>query len=100
MKLDIVLDLVASNCFKSICILEQQNGKLTHCNYVNRKEQISLHIPTALNQIEPFNCNEDYIIYTNRPPDKSVYWKTIFFISHPKHMLWVLKRTISMRWFF
>ena len=25
-----------------------------------------------------------------RPPDKSVYWKTIFFISHPKHMLWVL----------
>ena len=26
-----------------------------------------------------------------RPPDKSVYWKTIFFIFHPKHMLWVLK---------
>ena len=22
-----------------------------------------------------------------RPPDKSVYWKTTFFISHPKHML-------------
>ena len=21
-------------------------------------------------------------------------------ISHPKHMLWVLKRTVSMRWFF
>ena len=29
-----------------------------------------------------------------RPPDKSVYWKTILFISHPKHMLWVLKRTV------
>ena len=29
-------------------------------------------------------------------PDKSVYWKTIFFISHQKHMLWVLKRTVSM----
>ena len=27
----------------------------------------------------------------NKPPDKSVYWTTIFFISHPKHMLWVLK---------
>ena len=27
-----------------------------------------------------------------RPPDKSGNWKTIFFISHPKHMLWVLKR--------
>ena len=30
-----------------------------------------------------------------RPPDKSVYWKTICFISHPKHMLWVLKRDSS-----
>ena len=30
-----------------------------------------------------------------RPPDKSVYWKIIFFISHPNHMLWVLKRTVS-----
>ena len=26
-----------------------------------------------------------------RPPDKSAYWKIIFFISHVKHMLWVLK---------
>ena len=32
-----------------------------------------------------------------RPPDKSAYWNIILFISHPKHMLWVLKRTISMR---
>ena len=31
-------------------------------------------------------------------PDK--YWKIIFFISHPKHVLWVLKRTVSMRRFF
>ena len=31
-----------------------------------------------------------------RPPDKSVHGKNIFFISHPKHMLWVLKRTVSM----
>ena len=38
-----------------------------------------------------------YIVYaSNRPPDKSV---NIFFIfiSHPKHMLWVLKRTVTMR---
>ena len=38
------------------------------------------------------------IIY--RCPDKSVYWKIIFLISQPKHMLWVLKRTISIRRFF
>ena len=33
-------------------------------------------------------------------PDKIAFWKTIFFISHLKHMLWVLKRTVSMRRFF
>ena len=35
----------------------------------------------------------------SRPPDKSVYQKVIFLISQPKHMLWVLKRTVSMRRF-
>ena len=35
-----------------------------------------------------------------RPHDKSVYLKFIFFISHQKHMLWVLKRIVSMRQFF
>ena len=39
-------------------------------------------------------------VYKDRPPDKCVYWKFIFIISHPKHMLWVLKRTVSMRQFF
>ena len=34
----------------------------------------------------------------DRPADKSVLLN--FFISHPKHMLWVLKRTVSMRRFF
>ena len=45
-----------------------------------------------------------YVIYASnlrsiRAPDKSVYQKTIFFISYPKHMLWVLKRTVSLRRF-
>ena len=35
-----------------------------------------------------------------RPPDKNAYWKTIFIISQPKHLLWVLKRTVSLRRFF
>ena len=35
-----------------------------------------------------------------RPPDKSAKLKIIFLISQPKHMFWVLKRTISIRWFF
>ena len=32
-----------------------------------------------------------------RPPDKSAYWNIILFISHPKHMVWALKRAVSMR---
>ena len=35
-----------------------------------------------------------------RPPDKSAYWNIIFLIFKAKHMLWVLKRTVSMRRFF
>ena len=35
-----------------------------------------------------------------RPPDKSAYLKIMFLISQPKHMLWVLKRAVSMRGFF
>ena len=39
----------------------------------------------------------DILIMTTRAPDKSAYQKII---SQPKHMLWVLKRTVSMRRFF
>ena len=35
-----------------------------------------------------------------RPLVKWVYQKINFLISQPKHMLWVLKRTVSMRQFF
>ena len=42
---------------------------------------------------------EEFISIQSRPSDKSVYWKIIFFISHPKHRLWVLKRTISKHMF-
>ena len=40
------------------------------------------------------------VIKSYRPLDKSVYRKNNFLISQPKHMLWVLKRTVSMRRFF
>ena len=36
-----------------------------------------------------------FILVRARPQDKSAYWKIIFLISQPKHMLRVLKRTIS-----
>ena len=37
---------------------------------------------------------------TVRPLVKGAYQKNNFLISQPKHMLWVLKRTVSMRRFF
>ena len=40
-----------------------------------------------------------YLRY-HRHPDKIAYQKIIFLISQPKHMLWVLIRTVSMRQFF
>ena len=33
-----------------------------------------------------------------RPPDKSEYWKYIFLIYRPKHMLWAPKRHVSINW--
>ena len=30
-----------------------------------------------------------------RPPDKSAYWKTIFFISHPKHVVGTQKNRLN-----
>ena len=47
-----------------------------------------------------FNIKQCRSSEMSRPPDNSAYWKIIFFISHPKHMLWVLKRTVSLRRFF
>ena len=40
------------------------------------------------------------VLLKSRRPHKSAYLKIIFLISQPKHMLWVLKRTVSMRLFF
>ena len=40
------------------------------------------------------------ILNVIRPLVKSAYQKYNFLISQPKHMLWVLKRTVSMRQFF
>ena len=51
--------------------------------------------PELLSLYEEFNMFspsvEQINLLLHRPPDKSACWKTIFFISHPKHMLWVLK---------
>ena len=47
-------------------------------------------------------CVLDLRLYESEfsPLDKSAYQKINFLISQPKHVLWVLKRTVSMRLFF
>ena len=57
-------------------------------------ERINLNI---LQTINSFLVSGDFCYI--RPPDKRAYQKIIFLISQPKHMLWVLKRTISIRRF-
>ena len=44
--------------------------------------------------------NYEDIKVNYRPLVKSVLRKNNFLISEPKHMLWVLKRTVSLRRFF
>ena len=39
-------------------------------------------------------------VQSHRPLVKSAHQKNNFLISQPKHMLWVLKRTVSIRRFF
>ena len=61
-------------------------------------DRISIDLPIMYFKVSQVKISKfDFFL---RPADKSVYWKSIFFISHLKHMLWVLKRTVSMRGFF
>ena len=47
------------------------------------------------------NVNARLCISQNgRPQNKECVFEIIFLISHSKHVLWVLKRTVSMRRFF
>ena len=47
-----------------------------------------------------FITSKIYMYAIGKPLGKSAYQKINFLISQPKHMLWVLKRTVSMRRFF
>ena len=48
---------------------------------------------TDLDETHPSEFTVKIPDSNSRPPDKSGYWKMIFLITQPKHMLWVLKRT-------
>ena len=54
--------------------------------------------PLSTVQTHPSIC-WSHMQQVTRPLDKKMLLKNIFLISQPKHMLTVLKRTITMRWF-
>ena len=60
----------------------------------------SLGIKKNISMNKKNHISLDFKSLVCRPPLQSAYHKTIFLISQPKHMLWVLKRTVSMRRFF
>ena len=60
---------------------------LLFANLENIFSDVQAHIGTQIS------------VFIPRHPDKNVQLKIIFLISQPKHMS-VLKRIVSMRWFF
>ena len=45
-------------------------------------------------------CNFEIYDTPGQAPDKECVTENDFLISQPKHILWVLKRTVSLRRFF
>ena len=64
------------------------------------KSEIIINYNMPVSEFSGWNVSLKNPISGIRPPDKSAYWKIIIIISHPKHIVWVLKRTVSMRRFF
>ena len=50
---------------------------------------------TADKHLNRRNLKVSWIFYLIRPPDKRAYWKIIFFISHPKHVVGTQKNRLN-----
>ena len=61
-----------------------------------RSLENSLFAHTKFGSVTRFSTNTHWTA-VRRPLEKSEYLKMNFPVSVPKHMLWVLKRTVSMR---
>ena len=84
----------------STCILEAKLGKL----YIERPKSgiIFISLPIATNwQLWPkYQFSHWFNIVIHRPPRYECVTENYFLISPPKHMVWVLNRTVSLRRFF
>ena len=86
-----------NNIRKSSFLFKDNDDSFTKLSFVIIIAQILQYILNTINKQIHLN-----IIFTLhiRTLVKSAYQKIIFLISQPKYMLWVLKRTVSMRRFF
>ena len=66
----------------------------THCEFLINRQFTSMMSRLLIGSVG--NRAISMSIHSS-PPDQSVLQKIIFLISQPKHMLWVLIRTVSMR---
>ena len=74
----------------------QKTGEIINQEAINRTGVSTYYFYVVA--YNSWNANPDCSRYKalSKPPDKRVYLKIIFLISQPKHMLWVLKRSVSM----
>ena len=76
--------------------IEQQEGKIGAKKLrklqdkAEKKRQREVCVVGTLFQHSRKLSSAHLSAYTLRPPDRSVYWKIIFFVSHPKHMSYVV----------
>ena len=84
------------------CLPEMQTGKILIRLVLQKQSGLDLQcisglLVFAILEYILYSTHFLKIIFHSRPSDKGVQLKIIF---QPKHMLWVLKRTVSMRPFF
>ena len=66
-------------------------------NIMDRDDFLELLVLSLLITTKNMLLFQRVILFS--PLDKSVLLKSNFLVSQPKHVLWVLKRTVSMRRF-
>ena len=86
-----VPDKIGGEVPRAYVVLKESMDENQLMSFVNGNSFIHYHINTI---------RRTNVLTFIRPLVKSAYQNNIFLISQPKHMLWVLKRTVSMRRFF
>ena len=91
----IIIQMEYFSVQQTTCTVSFRNDTLTH--YESVTSQLRHNLTWMHSTVKAITADA---IINSRPLVKSAYQKKYFLISQPKHMLWVLKRTVFMRRFF